>query len=183
MVISRRNTKVKYCRFWNCRKRVKSRHVYCYEHYEAFQDGEVDDCPGCGRAKSSRYSTCIDCRPTEPEKTTRSGKTYRREHSDAWEAKDAEADEFYVYVLKLGDGGFYAGQTSEIRERLKEHRDGTTRPTRGRNPKLVWFSTVPTREQATGLEVQLKKLCDRNPRQIRRWVRSFQDLVEELDFS
>ena len=74
-------------------------------------------------------------------------------------------------------------KTHEIHERLKEHRDGTTRSTARRNPKLVWFRAVPTREQATGLEVQLKKLCDRNPREIRRWVRSFQDLVEELDFS
>ena len=71
-----------------------------------------------------------------------SRKTYRREHSDAWEAKDAEANDFYVYVLKLDDGSFYAGQTREIRERLLEHRDGTTKSTAGRNPKLVWFSTV-----------------------------------------
>ena len=183
MVMSRRNTKVRACRFWNCQKRVRSGHTYCYDHYQAFQNGEVDECPVCGRAKSSIYSTCLDCRPKETAKPTKSSKTYRREHSDSWEAKDGEADEFFVYVLKLDHGGFYAGQTHEIHERLKEHRDGTTRSTARRNPKLVWFRAVPTREQATGLEVQLKKLCDRNPREIRRWVRSFQDLVEELDFS
>ena len=183
MVMSRRNVHGKACKFWDCHKRVRRGHVYCYDHYQAFQNGDVDECPGCGRAKSSSYSTCLNCKPTEPAKPTKSRKTYRREHSDAWDAKDAEADEFYVYVLKLDDGSFYAGQTREIRERLMEHRDGTTKSTAGRSPKLVWFSTVSTREQATGLEVQLKKLCDQNPREIRRWVRRFQDLVEELDFS
>ena len=33
-----------------------------------------------------------------------------------------------------------------------EHRDGTTPKTAGRNPKLVWFSTVSTPEEATALE-------------------------------
>ena len=133
------------------------------------------------RARATAHASIANRRSRRSPPESR--KTYRREHSDAWEAKDAEAKDFYVYVLKLDDGSFYAGQTREIRERLMEHRDGTTKSTAGRNPKLVWFSTVSTREQATGLEVQLKKLCDQNPREIRRWVRRFQDLVEELDFS
>ena len=183
MTTRRRNTKTRTCRFWNCPKRVRGSHDYCYEHYQAYLKDEIDDCPGCGLAKSAKYRTCLDCRPTESSRSEKPKKTYRREHSDAWKAGDSEADEFYVYILKIDDGSFYAGQTREIRERLMEHRDGTTKSTAGRNPKLVWFSTVSTREQATGLEVQLKKLCDRNPREIRRWVRRFQDLVEELDFS
>ena len=118
-----------------------------------------------------------------------SGKTrarydrYKEEHSDSWSAGDADASEFYIYVLKLNDGTFYAGQTREIRERLMEHRDGTTKTTAGKDPKLVWFSTVSTRKQATELEVMIKKICDRNPREIRRWILKFQDLVDELDFS
>ena len=63
---------------------------------------------------------------------------------------------FYVYILKLEDGSFYAGQTREIRERLMEHRDGMTKSTEGKDPKLVWFTTVTTREQATDYEVQVK---------------------------
>ena len=182
MVMNRRNTKVRACKFWNCQKRVRIGHTYCYDHYQAFQNGELDECPVCGRAKSSIYSTCLDCRSEETEKPARSSRT-RREHSDSQEARDAEEGDFYVYVLKLDHGGFYAGQTREISERLMEHRNGITRSTAHRNPKLVWFKTVSTRGHATRLEAELKKLCDRNPREIRRWVRSFQDLVEELDFS
>jgi predicted GIY-YIG superfamily endonuclease len=64
-----------------------------------------------------------------------------------------------------------------------EHRDGTTQSTAGKNPKLVWFSTLSSRDEATELEVKLKRLCDQNPREIRRWIRRFQDLVEELEFN
>ena len=107
----------------------------------------------------------------------------RREHSPRWGAGDAQANEFYVYILKLDDGGLYAGQTRELRERLMEHRDGTTRSTAGRNPRLVWFSTVATREEATETELELKQLYDRNPREIRRRIVRFRELVGELDFS
>ena len=85
--------------------------------------------------------------------------------------------------MKLDGGNFYAGQTRELRERLSEHRDGRVRSTAGRNPKLVWFSTVPSREEATDWEADLKKLVDSNPREIRRMYLSFQDLVRELDYS
>jgi hypothetical protein len=40
---------------------------------------------------------------------------------------------------------------------------------------------VPTREEATSMEVDLKKLVDSNPREIRRMYLSFHDLVRELD--
>ena len=117
-----------------------------------------------------------------PKTTRRTRDRYKREHSERWEAGDAEATEFYVYILKLDRGRFYAGQTRELRERLMEHRDGLTKSTAGQNPKLVWFSTVPTREEAVTVEVELKRLCDKNPREVRRRVRRFQDLAQELDF-
>jgi len=85
--------------------------------------------------------------------------------------------------VKLDGGKFYAGQTRELRERLSEHRDGETMATAGKNPKLVWYSMLPTREQVAAREVELKKLINSNPREIRRMVISFRDLVQELDYS
>ena len=108
---------------------------------------------------------------------------YKPEYSEAWDQADATADRFFVYVLKLDGGEFYAGQTRELRERLSEHRDGRAKSTAGRNPKLVWFGIVGTREAATAMEVELKKLVHSNPREIRRMVLSFRDLTSELDFS
>ena len=170
----------KTCRVWNCEVAISGRYLYCREHYYAHQNGELDDCPSCGRAKEVKYETCTECRSTA---TTRTPKRYQREHSKAWEAGDSEATEFFVYILKLNDGSFYAGQTRELRERLMEHRDGTTKSTAGKSPKLVWFNSVDTREEAEFWEVDLKKMCDRDPREIRRWVLDFKDLVDELDFT
>ena len=168
MTTKRQRSRTKNCTFWNCPK--KGNPTFCLEHYREFKAGKVDICPECGRGKDAKYPTCLDC------------KRYSEEHSDDWKRGDADATEFYVYVLKLNDASFYAGQTREIRERLMEHRDGTTKSTAGKEPKLVWFSTVSTRKQATELEVKLKKLCDHNQREIRRRIRGFQDLVQELEF-
>jgi len=44
------------------------------------------------------------------------------------------------------------------------------------------FTIVSTREEAEELEVELKKMVDGNPREVRRLVRKFPDLVEELGF-
>jgi predicted GIY-YIG superfamily endonuclease len=63
-----------------------------------------------------------------------------------------------------------------------EHRDGDTKSTAGKNPKLVWSGTVQTRDEATRLEVELKRIYDKNPSELRRSVRDLQDLVEQLDF-
>ncbi len=163
----------------------------CYEHYQDHQEGLIDECPDCGRAKDVRYPECLECyRGQSPGKpgtrgrgqTGEAGK-YRREYSPAWDEGDAEASVFYVYILKLEGGNYYPGQTRELRERLSEHRDGKVKSTKGKNPKLVWFGGVPTREDATSIEVVLKRLVDRNPRAIRRMVIGFKDFVNELDYS
>lgn len=73
--------------------------------------------------------------------------------------------------------------SSEGAPRLSEHRDGKAKTTAGQNPKLVWFGIVKSREAATSMEVELKKLIDSNPREIRRMIISFQDLVKELDYT
>ncbi|MDE2843086.1 MAG: GIY-YIG nuclease family protein [Chloroflexota bacterium] len=162
------------CEFWNCDRKIPKGHFYCREHYEGFRIGEIDDCPKCGRGKQAQYETCLGCRPARP---------YREEYSPAWEVEDSRAREFFVYILQLNNGKFYAGQTRELRERLMEHRAGTTRSTAGKNPKLVWFAVLGSRRDATAAEVELKELCDKNPREVRRLIIDFRDLVKELDYS
>ena len=145
---SKRTARQQTCRFWDCTERV--RQFMCGEHYRSYKKGEIDACPSCKRFKLAKYDTCMDCRKGSGKAAPkaqggtggakRGSKRYRREHSDAWASGDAEASEFYVYILKLEDGSFYAGQTREIRERLMEHRDGMTKSTAGKDPKLVWFT-------------------------------------------
>lgn len=45
----------------------------------------------------------------------------------------------WIYVLKLADGSFYIGQTTDIFVRKKEHDDGLQSQTKGKSPSLVYF--------------------------------------------
>ena len=181
------------CRFWDCEEKIKTEHYLCRSHFRSNTRRTIDECQGCGRYKWARYKACPDCsadgrstRSKVPSRTntrTPPPNQYQREHSRAWAAGDANASVFYVYILKLDDGCFYAGQTRELRERLSEHRDGRTKSTAGRNPKLIWFAEVPTRKRAVEREVELKRAIDHDPRSIRRLTLEFRDLVSELDFS
>ena len=183
----------KQCLFWNCSTPIPSDYFLCRVHFKGFQEGTIDECASCNRAKDGQYDLCLDCYNSRPKQhrngngrsksTAASYKWYRKEHSLAWEKGDTAASEFFIYILKLDGGRFYAGQTRELRERLSEHRDGNTKSTAGKNPRLVWFATLPSRDAATSAEVELRKLIDTNPREIRRMVVSFQDLIRELDYS
>ena len=177
------------CQFWDCTISIRPNHVFCYKHYQQFLDGFIDGCPGCHKPKHRWYKVCFRCRQS-PNKRRSTHETapdkeysrYEQEYSPIWKHGDAESDEFFVYILKLDGGKFYTGQTRELRERLSEHRDGKTPTTKGRGPKLVWFTTVNTREEAVKLEKDIKKLASSNQRQIRRMIVRFEDLVRELDF-
>ena len=98
-------------------------------------------------------------------------------------AADKDADRFFVYVLLMNNGEYYIGQTREIHERLHEHRNGMSKTTRGKEPKLQWFAAVHTRKEAADLEVWLQRL-NSNPasrREINRLVVAFERLAGELD--
>ena len=135
--------------------------------------------------KDAKYGACLICfhnRKQAPTQGQNQGR-YRKETSPSWQAGDADALRFFVYILKLTDGAFYAGQTRELRERLSEHRDGLVQSTAHKDPKLVWFAVLPSRDAAASTEVALKKLIDSNPREIRRMVIGFSDMARELDFT
>ena len=175
----------KICGFWACSQVIRSDHFLCYDHYLAYQEDSIDECPSCGQFKESQYELCLDCKNRTQARTAREGSTpYQtwREPSPAWEAGDAEASHFFTYILKLDDGQFYAGQTRDLRARLMEHRDGKVKTTLGKHPKLQWFVTLPSRKDAGRTEAELKKLIDRNPREVRKLIIAFRDLYGELEF-
>ena len=173
------------CRFWDCKARISRGYTYCYQHYRDSQDGLINQCPACGMGKDAQYEVCQPCyRNRRNAPASRAYvRPHRKESSPAWQKGDASADRFFVYILKLADGAFYAGQTRELRERLSEHRDNLVASTQGKEPKLVWFAILPSRDAAASTEVELKQLIDRNPREVRRMVIGFSDMMRELDFS
>lgn len=199
------------CSFWDCGEPIRRDHVVCRDHFPQYADGLLDECPGCGRLKSGMYDVCLDCyngrsraaddggllnriasvildvespaRPGPPQASgvMESRPKYRIEWSESWDAGDAAGDGFYTYILKLDDGSFYAGQTRDLQPRLMEHRDGTTKATAGREPRLVWFAQMRTRQEAATLEAELKELIDRNPREIRKMIVDFRNILRNVD--
>ena len=168
------------CLFVGCSEQIGPEYDLCYRCNGRRNRGTIDKCPNCSLYKERRYLICANCHDDGVEVSSDAA-TIRRESSPSWSAGDATASKFYVYILKLDGGEFYAGQTRELRERISEHRDGRTQSTAGHNPKLVWFTEVSSRQEA--VELELKKAIDHNPRAIRRLITDFHDLVRELDFA
>jgi predicted GIY-YIG superfamily endonuclease len=100
-----------------------------------------------------------------------------------WRKKDEGSNKFYVYILKLDSGELYIGQTRELRERILEHQEGTTRSTAGEHPKLRYFEILPTREAAMLREHEIRILVKNNRREIFRMITEFNALISVVDKS
>ena len=88
----------------------------------------------------------------------------------------------YLYVLKLDGGQYYAGQTNHLAIRLKEHNDGTTRSTKGKHPRLVYFKQwVGRTKELNESEDILNRLARENLRAIRRMVEEWQQPLRLVD--
>ena len=162
------------CNFWACDIPVsKKDHKFCFEHWLDDKDGFLDKCPDCKKYKDVMYEFCLDC------KSFKNGK-YKKEHSVAWEKSDLDVSTFFVYILKLNDGKYYAGQTNNLRRRIYQHKEKqTTKSTKGKEAKLLWFAPLPSRDSAERAEVELKKLIDKNPSAIDEKIITFRDLIKE----
>ena len=68
--------------------------------------------------------------------------------------------QFFVYILRCGDGTLYTGWTTDIAARLKAHTEGKgARYTRGRRPlTLVYQQKTETKQTAMQLEARIKRL-------------------------
>jgi predicted GIY-YIG superfamily endonuclease len=103
--------------------------------------------------------------------------------SKFWNKRDAGANKFFVYILRLENGELYAGHTRELKERMLEHKSGVTVSTAGKNPKLQYFEILPTRESAMNREHEIKILIKNNLREVYRMINAFRILVSEVDQS
>jgi len=65
--------------------------------------------------------------------------------------------EFCVYVLECADGSFYKGQTKNLKQRIKQHKDGKVSHTSKNLPvELIHWEYFHTREEAVKRESDLK---------------------------
>ena len=124
-----------------------------------------------------RFPQCYTChQPNEIQEGDTSSAEVEDNHSTT---------EFFVYVLTLDGGAYYVGNTNDLHARLQEHRTNMSQSTKGKYPKLVWFTTVPTRSEAEDLEKELNNLNanTQTRREIHRMVVRFKQLVVELDYT
>ena len=64
----------------------------------------------------------------------------------------------FTYILRCADGRYYYGSTSDLSQRLAEHRAGRVRSTRWRLPvELVYFEQHETLAEARQREHSFKK--------------------------
>ena len=68
--------------------------------------------------------------------------------------------QWYLYILRCGDGTLYTGITNDIEKRLEAHRTGKgAKYTRGRGPlELIYQETCESHSRALKRELEVKKL-------------------------
>lgn len=80
--------------------------------------------------------------------------------------------DWFLYIIRCGDGTLYTGITKDIQRRLAEHRgrDGGNKGAkylRSRGPlKLVYAKKAGTRSQALAMEYRIKRMKKREKEKI-----------------
>lgn len=78
--------------------------------------------------------------------------------------------EWFVYILRCGDASLYTGITTDLLERLLQHRMGKgAKYTRGRGPlRLIWWERVASKSAALKREYRIKALSAKEKQQFIR---------------
>ena len=64
---------------------------------------------------------------------------------------------YFVYILKLKNGNYYTGYTSNLKRRLLDHNHKLVISTKSHSPtKLVFYAVFTTKLKALGFEKYLK---------------------------
>ena len=64
---------------------------------------------------------------------------------------------YYVYVLRVKNGTYYTGYTSDMDKRMKEHEEGSVRATKNLRPiELMYYSAFISKKKALDFERYLK---------------------------
>ena len=181
------------CNFVECDESIRLDHHYlCRPHWDQEQNEEIDECANCGQHKLAEYEFCLTCkrelsrskrkasRTKTKSKVAESTPDYVLDAPDPRPRKDDDTDVFYVYLLYLNDGDYYVGHTNDLGPRYIEHTTGQSKSTKGKNPRLAWFTRVRTRDEAKEHERFLKKQCDINRRAITRMIDEFLVLMDRV---
>lgn len=65
---------------------------------------------------------------------------------------------FHIYILELKDKSYYVGSTSDLEDRMKEHKSKKVKSTKNKLPfELKYTEQYTTRSEAQSREYQIKK--------------------------
>jgi predicted GIY-YIG superfamily endonuclease len=79
---------------------------------------------------------------------------------------------YFAYILRCNDGTKYYGHTNNLRERIKDHMKGNVRPTKNKQPELVYYEEFDSCSKAFRREMQFKNGKTRK-RTIEKLIGSF----------
>jgi predicted GIY-YIG superfamily endonuclease len=150
----------------------------CWDHWKEFDRLLISECERChwfdwNVGEVTEESLCFDC-------------VGRERRGDApvpmYAHGPVEIRVRYLYILKLAGGKWYVGQTNSLELRLKEHIDGMTPSTMGKEPKLVWYQKWGGQyDELIEEEDMLTRVALENPRAIARMVEEWQKLQRLVD--
>jgi len=64
---------------------------------------------------------------------------------------------YYVYILRLSNGDYYAGSTQDLPKRFEKHNNGEVSHTSKYRPlSLVWYSAFENKQKAVNFEDYFK---------------------------
>jgi predicted GIY-YIG superfamily endonuclease len=189
------------CARWGCENTATYEKPLCYEHWQEFDELLLMECSRChwfydggdfvlsdtsGDLYDDYPFMCDSCLSLT---LVEEGKR------DPWPGREVErrpvashADirlpRRYIYILKLSDASFYVGQTTDLPIRIQEHRDGHQRQTRGKDPKLVFFTAYEgMRDEVNETERELIRANQTGAghRRIRKLIEEFRSQLRLID--
>ncbi|NQW23383.1 MAG: GIY-YIG nuclease family protein [SAR202 cluster bacterium] len=150
----------------------------CYEHWRDFDRFYIHECDRCHRFhemvgefnEEDEPQLCFDCNRGDAVEVVAHG--------------PVEHETRYLYILRLNNGKFYAGQTDDLEMRLREHQDGSSRSTAGKAGKLVWFERwYGNKKELDAEERELNRDAVRAPWSISRMVIEWQRPLRLVDLN
>lgn len=161
-------------------KGISYKKPLCYECWKDFDRFEIFECERChwfdemvGELRDE--DLCFECVARD---------TRGQPPTPIYDHAIVKHQTRYLYILKLDEGKYYVGQTDDLELRLKEHQDGTTPSTRGKNPRLAWFEGwFGHRKELNAEEDRLTILGKKNIRAIRRMIAEWQRPYQLLDLN
>ncbi len=195
------SSKNRLCARWGCGRQATQEKPLCYDDWLQWDTWELEECPRCQwflegpdfwgpfrpvELNLEHPDFCAQCRYVALVEAGRVGINPDQPPENRPIASHAQLVRRvrYVYVLKLSDGSFYVGRTTDLTIRLQEHGDGLQRQTKGKDPRLVYYESFEgKRDSVNEREAELSEMNQSwvGRRRLRQMIERFRAPLRLLD--